>query len=568
MLRYRLSINRLSIIGLLALAITAAIAPIHNTHAFVMGIHHQKNNSSAVPLNNLTPPKEGYYRYGDGVFYWPDYHYKINSIEKTPDGGYILAGRYDNNKTGSGDQDSAWLAKLDKNQNIVWQKTFAFPHDGLIGNGLSPEFFKAQPTSDGGYIAVGALHESVGNAAVVKTDKDGNIKWGKIFSSFYGHFYDVVEVNGDSGGTTPAGGHTTTGQTSTTGGSGGGGPVQKATAAIEPGYVMVGYYETYVEAGPYSHADTGVVAIKLSVDGQSIWNKRVIGPSKSQPVGGYAMQRTRGKTIHVTSNNNFLISANSFYVTTQSYGPPVIDIYDHSIIFFELDPFGELVSEKGMTTPDYTTVTAVTPTKDKGYIAVGYINTKKEYTYKNRKSFALKMDKDNTITWFKTYNTNTSADSTLVANDVLQLTDGSYIMIGSVGNNSVLGNDANVDSWMVKLNNTGDIVWQRALSLGNNVAFLNSVVKKDNDTFLAVGGFSGINPQFTKAINDALFMNIDANGYAGDCVPKVNSIATVSNANSQFFAPHLSVDSFNLSAQAISAFKPVLAKKTAQCFAN
>jgi hypothetical protein len=83
-----------------------------------------------------------------------------NSIQKTSDGGYILAGEKD------GDP---WLIKTDSNGNKVWDRTY----EGRYAT-------YAQQTSDGGYIIA---TDTVSNPyrkqdlELIKTDASGNQQW-------------------------------------------------------------------------------------------------------------------------------------------------------------------------------------------------------------------------------------------------------------------------------------------------------------------------------------------------------------------------------------------------------
>ena len=73
-------------------------------------------------------------------------------VQKTNDGGYIVAGQYD-------DAD-AWLIKTNAQGNEEWNKTF----DGWLGDSV-------QQTSDGGYLIMAS---SGGDSRVIKTDPSGN----------------------------------------------------------------------------------------------------------------------------------------------------------------------------------------------------------------------------------------------------------------------------------------------------------------------------------------------------------------------------------------------------------
>jgi len=96
-----------------------------------------------------------------------------NSIQQTEDGGYIVAG-YTASK-GAGGTDF-WVIKLDARGDIIWDKTY--------GGNNSDEAYSIQQTKDGGYIVAGKT-ESKGAGKedfwVIKLDKEGNIIWDKTY---------------------------------------------------------------------------------------------------------------------------------------------------------------------------------------------------------------------------------------------------------------------------------------------------------------------------------------------------------------------------------------------------
>nr|BAL53147.1 lipoprotein [uncultured Gammaproteobacteria bacterium] len=94
-----------------------------------------------------------------------------NAVRRTADGGYVVAGHsYSFNHGGGATDSDAWVFKLDATGDIQWQKAYG---------GLAVDQANAiQPTSDGGYIAVGRTWSfGVGVVSVLKLDRNGNI-WG------------------------------------------------------------------------------------------------------------------------------------------------------------------------------------------------------------------------------------------------------------------------------------------------------------------------------------------------------------------------------------------------------
>ncbi len=95
------------------------------------------------------------------------------SSQKTADGGIIIAGKTDSFGAGSLD---AWIVKLNSDGTVEWQKAYG-------GSGYDYVHF-IQPTSDGGYIAVGyttSFGAGQVDVWILKLNPDGTITWQKAY---------------------------------------------------------------------------------------------------------------------------------------------------------------------------------------------------------------------------------------------------------------------------------------------------------------------------------------------------------------------------------------------------
>ena len=127
-----------------------------------------------------------------------------NSIVKTSDGGYALAGYTTSFGAGAAD---FWLVKTDANGNELWNKTYGGTEDDIAWSMIQ--------TSDEGYALAGYTYSYSVNIEkfdfwLVKTDSSGNAQWNKTYGgSDYDWAWSVVQ--------TPDGGYALAGHTASFG---------------------------------------------------------------------------------------------------------------------------------------------------------------------------------------------------------------------------------------------------------------------------------------------------------------------------------------------------------------
>ncbi|HRI84200.1 MAG TPA: T9SS type A sorting domain-containing protein [Ignavibacteria bacterium] len=95
-------------------------------------------------------------------------------ILQTFDGNYVVLAT----RSYDGNNQKILLLKLDIYGNIMWEKMVA---DSIISH--NP--YRFQQTHDSGFIITGVS----GSAFLIKTDKDGNLKWRKIYTQTYPQTY-------------------------------------------------------------------------------------------------------------------------------------------------------------------------------------------------------------------------------------------------------------------------------------------------------------------------------------------------------------------------------------------
>jgi hypothetical protein len=328
-----------------------------------------------------------------------------SSVSRTADGGLILAGGdFDNPACGNG---CGWFAKLGADGSIAWQ------HD-LVG-APSAGAGVIQPTSDGGYIAVG--NESPIGAGgileglIVKITSAGSLQWTQAYpesnASFPGAF------------------------------SGGNFTFESIQQTPDGGYIASGVADAKFSSG-YANV---LVVMKLDASGTAQWSNAYYGANwDSGPAGDSQYP------IFQTPDGGYILSG-----TVQMSAYP----FENLFFLLKLDARGNIVWQKGYggTNNGYDVsreAGGAYATSDGGYVLAGESNVFLAAVT----GWIVKTDASGNILWQKTY-TGLTSDGGNVLNDIIQTGDGGYAAAGdSWTANPTYGGPG---LWLVKTDSQGDV---------------------------------------------------------------------------------------------------------------
>jgi len=159
---------------------------------------------------------------------------------------------------------------------------------------------------------------------------------------------------------------------------------------------------------------------------------------------------------------------------------------------------------------------SIQQTEDGGYIVAGYTSSNDGYVSGNHGSYdawIVKLNDNGELQWQKCL----GGSDDDYAQSIQQTEDGGYIVAGTTESNDgdVSGNHGNYDSWIVKLDETGNIQWQRCLG-GSSSDYAQSI-QQTNDGGYIVAGYT--------TSNDG-----DVSGNHGSCdywIVKLNSSGNI-----------------------------------------
>jgi Secretion system C-terminal sorting domain len=349
----------------------------------------------------------------------------VNSIQQTTDSGYIIAGYTESNDgdvTGYHGNKDYWIVKIDSIGALQWQKC-------LGGTGWDIANSVRQ-TTDGGYIVAGFTGSNDGDVTgyigwydcwIVKLDSLGTIQWQKCLG---GSDNDQA---------------------------------QSIRQTTDGGYIFAGY--TWSDNGDVSghHGNGDYWVVKIDSLGALQWQSCL---------GGTA--RDMGESVEQTSDAGYIIAG-----ATESNDGDVSDHHgskDYWIV--KLDSLGVLQWQKCLGGSSTDVAESIKQTTDAGYIIAGYtLSNDGDVPSSNYGTnfWIVKLSSQGVLLWQKCLGG--SSWSYNYGRDIQQITDSSYIILGSVKSNDgdVSGNHGNYDRWIVKLQGVDIISQEIELSTGWNI---------------------------------------------------------------------------------------------------
>ena len=369
----------------------------------------------------------------------PDTAFEITS---TNDGGYFIVGNSntDNNGDVTGNQgfNDFWVVKTSSVGAIQWQKSLGGTDQDYGQSGSQ--------TTDGGYIVAGYTGSNDGDVSgnngtidfwVVKLDGSGNIEWQNALG---GSDHDYA---------------------------------REVRQTADGGYIVVGF--TYSTNGDVigNHGDADYWVVKLDASGNLQGQKTLGGTFGDE-----------GDSIQQTADGGYIVAGHSFSsdgdISSGNQG-----LRDYWIV--KLDSSGNIQWENSMGGSATEYAQSVMPTSDGGYIVGGETSSNDGDVTGHQGSsdyWVVKLNSTGTAEWQKTFGGSLNDEG----NDIVQDIDGGYLIAGRSGSNDgdVTGNHGSPDFWVVKLNASGSLIWQKSLG-GSSDDSAESIQLTPDGGFILVG---------------------------------------------------------------------------------
>ncbi|MBX2930966.1 MAG: gliding motility-associated C-terminal domain-containing protein [Chitinophagaceae bacterium] len=412
--------------------------------------------------------------YGGSGF---DYAY---DIKQTIDGGYIVAGETFSNdgdvnsNHGSGDY---WIVKLGALGNIEWQK--------CLGGSNYEVANSIQQTTDGGYIVAGETYSNDGDVTgnhgyndywIVKLGALGNIEWQKCLGgSGYDYAYSIQQTT-------------------------------------DGGYIVAGHSNSNNGDVSGNHGNPDYWIVKLDALGNIEWQKCLGGSASDY---AYSIQQTTdgGYIVAGHSNsNNGDVSGN--HGNTDCW-------------IVKLNTLGNIEWQKCLGGSLGEIAYSIQQTINGGYIVAGQTTSNDSDVNGNNGSsdyWIVKLDDSGNIEWQKCL----GGSDAEYATSIQQTTDGGYIITGRTDSNDgdANGNNGSGDYWIVKLDDSGSIEWQKCLG-GPSIEDA-TAIQQTMDGGYIVAGRAGSNNGYVNGNHGSSDFWIVKLGVA-PCTPTINITASANN---------------------------------------
>jgi len=357
----------------------------------------------------------------------------FTTLIKTADGGY-LAGGYTVSDGGGDiefsenylelDKQNYWIVKTDKNGNLEWNKLFGGLKDDYLNQVIQ--------TQDGGYLLAGSSFSGNGSIKtqpsrggrdywVIKIDTLGNKQWDKRF-----------------GGT-------------------GNDELKKVIQLTSGEYVLAGYSNSPV-SGDKTQASQGgsdYWLVKLSKTGIKLWDKRY-GGNQDDELESITITATNGFILGGTSSSGISGDKTQSGRGGQDFWLVRVDANGNKIWDKRFGGAGTDV----LTTVGWNRVESAQTNLDGDYFVAGYSTSgssgdKKQANKGGKDFWFLQIRSNGTLYREKSYGG--SGDEEL--RSVIQTQEGDYLLAGSsdsgVSGDKSQANKGNSDYWLVRINALG-----------------------------------------------------------------------------------------------------------------
>jgi hypothetical protein len=243
------------------------------------------------------------------------------------------------------------------------------------------------------------------------------------------------------------------------------------------GYLVTGFTDSNDGDVSGNHGWSDMWVIKTDLSGNLVWQKCLGGTDDES-----------ARSVIQTSDGGYLLGGYTWSVDGDVTGNQ--GMADYWIV--KTDSSGNLVWQKCLGGTDYDNAYSVIETSDGGYLVGGYTYSTDGNVTSNHgwsDMWVVKIDLSGNLVWQKSFG-GTDDDTT---RSLIETSDGGYLVYGSTWSDDgdVTGNHGGSDMWALKIDLSGNIVWQKCFG-GSNSDYGIKVIETSDGGYL-LGGYTASN---------------------------------------------------------------------------
>lgn len=269
------------------------------------------------------------------------------------------------------------------------------------------------------------------------------------------------------------------------------------------GYITVGHSKSSDGDATINQGNNDFWIVKMNASGTLQWQKSLGGSGDDQ-----------ANSICNTADGGYVIAGSS----TSTDGHITLNKGHADYWIVKLNALGNIEWQKTYGGTFQDVATSVKQTADGGYVVAGHSASNNGDISGNHGSYSndywvLKLDSSGNLQWQKALG-GTSEER---AYEVQQTTDGGYIVAGetnSANNGNISSTALGVrDFWIVKLGNTGNIIWEKRFG-GSIEDLAYSIAQTSDNGYIVAGSTNSTdgNITFNNGQGDFWILKLDALG--------------------------------------------------------
>ncbi|WP_332733875.1 gliding motility-associated C-terminal domain-containing protein [Flavihumibacter sp.] len=376
--------------------------------------------------------------------YGSNYDDEPREVKATTDGGYIMTGSvgHSSNDVSAHFLESSpdiWVVKINAIGAIEWEIT--------LGDQQYQFAASVVETPDGGFVVGGTtystsiclLGDNSSNILLVKLSSSGEFLWEKKYGGSGNEFLSELDL-------LPDGGFLLTGHSTSSDGD-----LTKNNGAED------------------------FWIVKTDANWNIIWQQSFGGSRTDQAV-----------SAAVAPGGGFFIVGSS-ESTDFDFG---LNYGDSDFLLLHLSENGELRWQKKFGGSNHDFAWAVCATQDGGAIMAGMTNSRDGDLSRPTSApddidiWVVRVDATGNLVWQKSF----GGPQDEIAFDMTPAMDGGFLLCGKTGlsNNSAPCTNGDTDIWVIRINGSGEMVWQKALG-GEGHDYGSSIVENKDGSIMVAG---------------------------------------------------------------------------------